>query len=152
MNIQDIIDKVKEISLKHKDIRSFCLGSVPNMSDSKSSEIYPEVWFETPVLITYTNRREKRYTFALNVLALALNDNVGDEVLMQSQCETIADDILQTIMDYKEFGTENFAGLTVKAINADLAVGVRIDMTIITQRTCGYKNNFIAAIDQQDID
>jgi hypothetical protein len=142
MNIQDIIDKIQEISLKHKYVKSFNTGSVPDMSDSKSSETYPMVWFETPVLITYTNRREKRYTFALNVLSLAKPDDVKDEINMQSQCEVIADDILQTIQDSKDLGTENFAGLTVKAINSDLAVGVRIDLTIITNRTCDYKLNF----------
>lgn len=143
MTIQQICDKIKEISLNHKEIKSYHVGNTWDQSASKSSDIYPAVWVEFPVLCDYTFSN-KTYTFSIDVLALPKQDDVYSEMNVISQCEQIADQLLQVFKLY--IANTNFStmtGLTVKNLNADLAVGVRIDLKIITNRECEPLNNFI---------
>lgn len=136
MNLQEIVNKIQEISLQNEYINSFNVGNTWNQSASKSSDVYPACWLELPVLINYAQPKvQKRYEMSLDVLMLAKQDDLMDELNKISQCEQIADEIIK-ILEFKVQGFKlaNATGLTVKAINADLACGVRIDFTIITNR------------------
>lgn len=142
MNIQSLIDRIKYICLNHKEVKSFNLGNTWDMSSTKG-DIYPAVWIEQPILITYELKGNKQYTFSLDVLMLPKSDDRGDEVWKQSECETIADELLQAFNKYiKNFGISSSNGLTVKNINADMAVGVRIDIILNTNRECDADNDF----------
>lgn len=143
MTINEVVTHIKEIALKHKQINSFQAGMRYNSATGKG-ETYPQVWLETPVLINYTNQREKRYSFSINVLMLAKPDDYIDVVNKQSQTEEILDDILQGLQYiYKNnMGYENIDGLTLENFSDDLAVGSRSDFTIITNRNCDSKNQF----------
>ena len=148
MTIQEITDRIKEISLNHKQIKSFHVGNTWDMSASKSSDIYPAVWVEFPVLVEYT-MKDKSYAFSLDVIALPKPDNVYDEMNIISHCEQIADQITQVMKLYiKNITIGNATGLTVKAINADIACGVRIDIKVNTNRECEPLNNFIESMDR----
>lgn len=142
MTIQQICDKIKEISLNHKEINSYHVGNTWDMAASKSSDIYPAVWTEFPVLCDYT-LKDKTYTFSIDVIALPKQDDVYSEMNVISQCEAIADQLLQAFKAYIANTTmSTVTGLTVKNLNADLAVGVRIDLKVTTNRECDYLDNF----------
>ena len=53
MTIQKLVDRLKEISLAHNQIKSYHVGNTWDMAASKSSDIYPAVWVEFHVLVTY---------------------------------------------------------------------------------------------------
>ena len=143
MTINKTIDHVRHISLKHEQVKTFHAGHSWNSATNKG-ETYPNVWLEMPVLNSYTNAREKRYTFALNVLMLAKQDDFLDVINKQSQCEEILDDILQALqfLFKNNMGYEDITGITLENFNDDLACGARADLTIITNRTCDYKTRF----------
>lgn len=147
MNIQDLTNRMKEICLNHKDIKSFNVGNTWNMATGKG-DVYPAVWVESPVLINYT-LKQKTYTFSLDVLMMAKANDVNDELYKQSICEQIGDQLLQVFkLKINGLSEGRMTGLTVKNINADLAVGVRIDLEFNTNRECDVLNNFIEVMDR----
>jgi hypothetical protein len=142
MNIQDTVNRIKEICLNHVDVKSFNVGNTWEQSTTKG-DIYPAIWLELPVLIEYVKQGQKNYTFSLDVLMLAKNDDTVDELQKQSECETIADELIQAFMKYiKNVGIETATGLTVKNLNADMATGVRIDLKVNTNRECDLDGDF----------
>lgn len=142
MTIQDLIDRLQYICLNHVEVKSFNLGNTWDMSTGKGDD-YVAVWIEQPILVEYVKQGQKNYRFSMDVLALAKNDNMPDTFKKQSECESIADDLLQAFSKYmKNFGLETATGLTVKNINADQAVGVRVDITINTNRECDFDTDF----------
>lgn len=141
-DIKATVERIREISLEHQEVKSFYVGNTWDMAASKSSDIYPNVWVEFPVLIDYT-LKDKTYTFSIDVLDLPKNDDTWDEMVKQSECEGIADDLLQAYKKYiANFNMGRITGLTVKNINADIATGVRIDVQFITNRTCDIESRF----------
>lgn len=135
MTINDIISRIEQISLNHKQVKSVYIGNTWDMVTGKG-DVYPNVWIEFPVLVGYTPKN-KTYTFSLNVLMLAKSDDTYDEMNKQSQCEVIADQLTQAFQKYINgiaIGTN--VGLTVKNINADVATGIRIDLQFLTNREC----------------
>ena len=136
MNIQELTDRIKEICLNEKDIKSFHVGNTWDQSTGKASDVYPAVWLEFPTLITY-EMKDKIYTFSMDVLMLPKQDDVWDELFKQSQCETIADILLQVFkLKIANLSVSSADGLTVKNLNADIACGVRIDLKFIVGREC----------------
>lgn len=143
MSIQELTDKLREIGLNHKDIKSYYIGNTWDMSVSKSSDTYPAIWQELPILVTYNSNGQKEYTFSIDILMLAKQDNVDDELNKISQCEEIADDILQAYKLYiKSLTVTSATALSVKNINSDMAVGIRLDIKFITNRTCSITSRF----------
>jgi hypothetical protein len=148
MTIQEIVDRIKEISLNHKEIKFVNVGNTWDMAASKSSDIYPAVWIEFPVLAEYTPK-DKSYNFSVDVLALPKQDNVWDEMSVISQCEQIADQLTQAFKLYiNNISIGRQTGLTVKNYNADIACGIRIDIIVRTNRECDILNNFIEHMDR----
>lgn len=143
MSIQELTDKLREIGLNHNDIKSYYIGNTWNMSVSKSSDTYPAIWQELPILVTYNPNGQKEYTFSIDILMLAKQDNVDDELNKISQCEEIADDLLQAYKLYiKSLAVTSATALSVKNINSDMAVGIRLDIKFITNRTCSITSRF----------
>jgi len=148
MNINDIVKRIEEISLNHNLVKSFYIGNTWDASTGKG-DVYPCVWTEFPVLIEYTPK-QKTYTFSLNVLMLANNDDTYDEMNKQSQCEVIADQLTQAYQKFiNGIAVGRNVGLTVKNINADVATGVRMDLQFITNRECVIENNFKQVMTRQ---
>jgi len=148
MNISELTNRLKEICLNHVDIKSFHIGNTWDMATGKASDVYPAVWQEMPVLVEYT-LKEKTYTFSLDVLMLPHQDNVEDELSKQSQCEVIADVLLQAFkLKIGHLNVGRLTGLTVKNLNADIATGVRIDIQFITNRECDILSYFKENMDR----
>lgn len=142
MNIQQLTDRLKEICLNHNDVKSYNIGNTWDQATGKG-DIYPAVWQEMPILISYGLAGTKKYTFSLDILALPKQDDVIDELNKQSQCEVIADELILAFQKYiKNAGVITIDGLTVKNINADIACGVRLDIVFNTNRECDLDGDF----------
>ena len=143
MNLNDLIDNIKELALSHKQIVSFHVGENFEIATSKSSEKYPAVWFELPILSNYPDRRKKTYSFALNFLTLAKEDDITDQLYKTSDMEEIADEFQQALDDkYTSIGISDVNGLTLRNFSDDDLVGVRMELLITVGRVCDYKDNF----------
>ena len=92
MTIQELIDVCRDIALNKVEVKSFYVGDTWNQSASKG-DIYPNIWFETPILIDYSTivTLSKQFTFSLDFLTLAKMDDVEDELQMISHMEELAD-------------------------------------------------------------
>ena len=140
-SIKDTVERIKEISLAHKEIKSFHVGNTWDHSTSKGDQ-YCALWVEFPVLVEYT-LVQKIYTFSIDVLTLAHADDTWDEMEKQSYCEAIGDELLQAYKKYiANFNMGRMTGLTVKNLNSDMATGVRLDVQFITNRECSIEDNF----------
>lgn len=137
MNINDLVEVIRDISLNKIDCKSFYVGNTWDMSTGKG-DLYPNCWLEFPVLVTYstTTNLSKEFTFSLDFLTLAKPDDVYDEINMISHMEELADDFLYWFKKDPDFKMIDLpTGLSVKSINADNAVGVRLDIKVNTGRT-----------------
>jgi hypothetical protein len=138
MNIQDLVDIVKDIALNKVDAKSFYIGNNWDMSATKGDQ-YPSVWFEMPVLVTYTTvgSLSKEFTFSLDFLGFPKPDNTLDEIQVISDMEEMADLFLYYLKQNKTIPMSDLpTGLSVKSINADVACGIRLDIKINTGRVC----------------
>lgn len=138
MNISKLIERCKSIALDNLGFKSVHVGNTWDHSTSKG-DTYPTLWIEFPILVDYNvgNKHSKQYTFSLTFLALPELDNTEDEMIKISYLEEYADKFLQYLYEDKRFPiVPNPTGLTVKAINADVACGIRLDIRVNAGRVC----------------
>jgi hypothetical protein len=148
MNIEQLTERLKEICLNEKDIKSFHVGNTWDMSTGKASDVYPAVWVEFPILVDY-EMKDKIYTFSLDVLMLPKQDNTFDTLSKQSQCEAILDILLQVFrLKIANFSVNSATALTVKNINADIAAGCRVDLKVVVGRECDPLSYFRETMDR----
>jgi hypothetical protein len=148
MNIEQLTERLKEICLNEKDIKSFHVGNTWDMSTGKASDVYPAVWVEFPILVDY-EMKDKIYTFSLDVLMLPKQDNTFDTLSKQSQCEAILDILLQVFrLKIANLSVNSATALTVKNINADIAAGCRVDLKVVVGRECDPLSYFRETMDR----
>lgn len=138
MNIQEFVDVCKKIALEKIDCRSFYVGNTWDMSNTKG-DIYPNCWFEMPILVEYqiTTNLSKQFTVSLDFLTLAKPDNPNDELLKISEMEDLSDLFLYYLKQNADFKLTGLpTGLTLRQMNSDNACGVRIDIRVNTGRKC----------------
>ena len=143
MTLNDLIEDIKELALAHDQVVSFHVGESFDVATSKSSERYPAVWFELPILASYDDRRRKTFGMSLDFLTLAKSDDIDDQMYKTSDMEVIADEMLQAIDDhFQNIGIDNLTGLSLRNFSDDDLVGYRIDVTFTVGRACDYKDSF----------
>ena len=143
MTLNDLIEDIKELALSHDQVVAFHVGETFDVATSKSSEKYPAVWFELPILTSYDDRRRKTHGVSIDFLTLAKSDDITDQMNKISDMETIADEMLQAIDDkFQNIGIDLLTGLNLRNFTDDDLVGYRIDISFTIGRQCEYKNNF----------
>ena len=147
MNINELIEEIKELALSHKQVVSFQVGNTFDIATSKSSESYPAVWLELPILASYDDRRKKMFSIALNFLTLVKQDDINDTISKTSDMEVLADEMLHAIDDnFTNIGIDSISGLTLRNFSDDDLVGVRVDLMFTIGRVCDYKQSFNTVI------
>lgn len=147
MNLSDLITNIEQLCLSHKQIVAFHVGETFDVATSKSSEKYPAVWLELPILTSYIDSRKKTHTLSMDFLTLAKSDDITEQMERTSDMEEIADEVMQAINDkFQNIGIENLSGLTLRNFSDDDLVGVRIDLQFTVGRECNYKDSFKTAI------
>lgn len=143
MTLNELITAITELALTHTQIKAVQTGNTFDIATSKSSEVYPSLWLELPILINYNDLRKKTYTFALNFVTLVKRDDLADTILKTSDMEAVADDMLQALkLKYKNISTEDISGLTLRNFSDDDLSGVRVELTFGVGRECDVKDNF----------
>lgn len=143
MNLNELIINIKEICLAHDQVVSFQVGNTFDVATSKSSDTYPEIWFELPIIMDYPDARKKTYMLALNALSLAKEDDITDQIYKTSDMEIVMDEILQAINSkYRTIGISDLTSLTLRNFSDDDLVGVRCEITFTVGRACDYKDSF----------
>jgi hypothetical protein len=137
MNITKLVERCKSIALDNLEFKSVYVGNVWDHSTSKG-DVYPCLWIEFPILVDYVlPGKSKQYSFSLTFLTLPELDDTEDEMNMISHLEEYADKFLQLLYEDKRLSiVPSPTGLTVKAINPDVACGIRLDIRINTGRVC----------------
>jgi len=143
MTLQELIDDIKALALAHNQVQAFHVGESFDVATSKSSERYPSIWLELPILTDYQDRRRKQHTLALNALTLAKSDDIDDQMNKTSDMEIIMDELLQAIDDkWQNIGLSDLTAITLRNFSDDDLVGVRCDVTLTIGRECDYKESF----------
>ena len=143
MTLNELIEDIKELALAHDQVTSFHVGNTFDIATSKSSERYPAVWFELPILTSYDDRRRKTHQLSLNFLTLAKSDDIDDQISKTSDMEIIADEMMQAIDDhFQNIGIDGLTGLSLRGFSDDDLVGYRIDLTFTVGRQCDYRESF----------
>jgi len=143
MTLSDLIDDIKELALAHDQVVSFHVGESFDVATSKSSERYPAVWFELPILTQYDNSRRKIHALSMSFLTLAKSDDIADQMYKTSDMEVVADEVMQAINDkFQNIGVQSISSITLRNFSDDDLVGVRVDLGFIVGRACNYKDSF----------
>ena len=147
MTLNELIEDIKELALAHDQVISFHVGETFDIATSKSTERYPAVWFELPILTYYDDARKKTHGMALEVITLAKSDDITDQMEKTSDMEAIGDDILQAIgSKFQNIGLTEGGAVTLRGFSDDDLVGVRIELTLTVGRECDYKSRFNTVI------
>lgn len=147
MTLNNLINEIKTLALSHDQITAYHVGESFDVATSKSSENYPAVWFELPILSNYIDRRKKTHTLALNTLTLAKSDDINDQMNKTSDMEVVMDELLQAIDDkFQNIGLSDIVAVTLRNFSDDDLVGVRCDITFTIGRQCDYKGSFDTTI------
>ena len=126
-----------------KQIKSVQSGNDYDVATSKSSDIYPAVWIELPVLIEYPDNKRKTFQFALNFLTLTKQDDLQSILNKTDDMEVLSDVFLQALSQrYEWFAIEDVSGLTLRNFSADDLSGVRIELTFTVGRECDFIDYF----------
>jgi len=137
MTIYELITEIQDLALDNDQIVATHIGNTFDIATSKSSEKYPAMWLELPILTDYIDRRKKTHTLALNTLSLAKSDDIQDQMLKTSDMEVVMDEILQAIDDnFTTIGISNLTSVTLRNFSDDDLVGVRCDVTFTIGREC----------------
>lgn len=143
MNLSDLIKNIQELALTHNQIEAVQTGNIFDVATSKSSEVYPALWMELPVLIDYNDVRKKTYTLALNFLSLCKSDDLLDAIDKTSDMEVVCDEVLQAINNkFQTIGVQDIQAITLRNFSDDDLVGVRVDITFVVGRQCDYMESF----------
>ena len=143
MTIYELLNEIQTLALQHKQIETAQCGNTFDVATSKSSETYPALWIELPLLTRYVDRRKKTHSFSLNFLSLCKHDDLEDVINKTSDMEVIADEFLQALDDrFKNIGIDDITALTLRGFSDDDLVGVRVELTFVIGRECDYELSF----------
>ena len=143
MTIFELLNEIQTLALQHKQIETAQCGNTFDVATSKSSETYPALWIELPLLTRYVDRRKKTHSFSLNFLSLCKHDDLEDVINKTSDMEVIADEFLQALDDrFKNIGIDDITALTLRGFSDDDLVGVRVELTFVIGRECDYQESF----------
>lgn len=143
MTIYELLNEIQTLALQHKQIETAQCGNTFDVATSKSSETYPALWIELPLLTRYVDRRKKTHSFSLNFLSLCKHDDLEDVINKTSDMEVIADEFLQALDDrFKNIGIDEVTALTLRGFSDDDLVGVRVELTFVIGRECDYELSF----------
>lgn len=140
MQLEELKDYFRDLSLRHKDVKQFSVGSwydAANNSDDK----YPLVWWEMPYVITYSDGLTKRLdsvTISFSVFLYTKQDDIPDSHNAISIAKEIGDAIIvKANKDATEFKINFVNSISVREHSDDYVAGMRYDLNIsLTREIC----------------
>lgn len=138
MTIEELIDYFKEVSLKHKDVKDFLVGSYYDIA-ANTDDNYPLVFFEFPFQVTYNNNLDRpvdEVVFTFDVFLPSKIDSVKDDYVAISESKTIGDAIITYILNENKVGLKltSINSISVREYSDDSVAGFRYDITALLVR------------------
>jgi hypothetical protein len=138
MTLLELKDYIKDIALRHKDVKAFTYGSNYDVAVNKNND-YPMIFMELPMLVVYNLGDEYRDSvdFAINVLVNIAADDIESDFFAISLAKEIGDAILIYINETcDDFKIDEASSLSLREFSDDSVAGMRYDLTITLPRTC----------------
>ena len=136
MTLEGLKDYFKTISLKHKDVNDFKMGSWYDAATSTAK--YPMVWWEVPYFINYNADFPKgidTVTISFSVFHTTKRDDISDSHQVISICKTIGDAIItKARIEGTGFKIQSVNSVSVREYSDDDVSGMRYDLTLLLQR------------------
>lgn len=133
MTLDDLKDYWKDLSLSHKDVKQFSIGSWYNAAESTDDK-YPLVWWEFPYVVNYNQEFSKRVDSVIVSFSVFLStkqDDVIDSHRAISFAKSIGDAIItKARMEATEFKITNVNAVSVREYSDDYVAGMRYDITL----------------------
>lgn len=143
LSIEEIKNRIKDVSLSHKDITSYDFGETFDVANLKNAS-YPMCFLELPYFLSYLeDRRFKTIQLAINILDRgdfeADREHTNSVI---SHMETVGDAIISKLENnYKDFKFDSIDGVSLRDFSDDNLSGIRFEVVIRTQRKyCGDKS------------
>jgi ABC-type antimicrobial peptide transport system permease subunit len=148
MKLSELKDYIKSVSLAHKKIQDFYIGSSYNEAEDTNLP-YPLVFYELPYYIQYNlnpNKRVDNVQFAYNVLVESNVDKALQDHDAISQAKEIGDDIITYILcDQRDFIVSSITAVSVREFGSDSVAGIRFEWQVqLPREACetDYADNF----------
>lgn len=144
LTIEEIKNRIKEVSLSHEDIDSFDFGESFDVANFKNAD-YPMCFLELPYLLTYEdNRRFKTIQLAINFLGrgdFEKDREFTNKVI--SDMELVGDAIITKLGDdYTDFKFDTVNAVSLRDFSDDSLSGIRYEVIIRTQRAFCSKKSY----------
>ena len=137
MTLEDLKDFWKDISLKHKDVKQFSVGSNYDVATNNSDK-YPLLFWELPYNINYNADWSKgldTVQISFSVFLSTKLDDIADSHEAISIAKSIGDAIVtKAKLTATEFKIQSVNALSVREYSDDYVAGMRYDLTLLLQR------------------
>lgn len=145
MDLEQLLNYFKEVSLSHKDVNTFQYGNNYDIAANNVLDHYPVAFYELPYSITYDLKKKKdTLQFSYNIFLTSKPDSIVDDHQAMSMAKNIGDAILFKISEEaQEFIIESANAVSVRQFSDDDVSGIRYDLVLVVNNTvCDYKNLF----------
>lgn len=137
MTLEELKDFWKDLSLSHKDIKQFSIGSWYNAAESTDDK-YPLCWWEFPYVTNYNTEFTKRLDtvqISFSVFLYTKQDDVIDSHKAISAAKEIGDAIItKARMTATGFTILNVNSISVREYSDDYVAGMRYDLSLSLKR------------------
>lgn len=137
MTLEQLKDYWKTIALKHKDVKSFNVGSWYD-SANNTDDKYPLVFWEVPYTINYNqdwNKRIDTVTCSMSVFLYTKQDDIDDSHQAISISKSIGDAIItKAKLESTDFIIQSINAVTVREFSDDYVAGTRYDLVLSIKR------------------
>lgn len=132
-------NRIEQIALNHKYIKSFNYGSDFDIAVDKSNT-YPMVFLEFPFMIDYDLESPNgidNLTVGLMILVSINSDDIANDYIAMARAKEIGDSIIEYINLFcDDFKIEDATGMGIREYSDDSLAGMRYDLIINLPRTC----------------
>jgi hypothetical protein len=137
MTILELTDYFRNLSLRHKDVKQFEIGSWYDAA-SNTNDKYPLVYWELPYSIQYPdiNKQVDTIQVSLSVFLSSKIDSIQDDNAAISFAKSIGDAIIvKASMDnLKTFQINGVNSVSVREYSNDSVAGMRYDLNLTVIR------------------
>ena len=138
MTLLDLTNFWRDVSLSHKDVLSFLVGSWYDAA-TNSDDKYPLVYWELPYSVNFPdiNKSVDEVQISFSVFLSTKPDDVNDDNEAISLAKAIGDAIILKAKMSAPAGTFTIVGVnavSVREYSNDSVAGMRYDLTLLVAR------------------
>lgn len=136
MTLLQLTEFWQDIALKHKDVKTFLVGSWYDAA-TNTDDKYPLVFWELPYSISYPDWDKPKDTVqvSMSVFLSSKPDSIKDDNEAISLAKSIGDAIITKVEDSdKQFTVDAVNAVSVREYSDDSVAGIRYDLTMTVVR------------------